>query len=190
MEHLYEKTKTFQDLIDLNLLFINGKIDQTIYHLGCLDNETLPYIEELIKINQLGLLTVESQPGYLFHNKYRQRAYIKFFINKDNIYLKRIIKNNKLYYRITEYPYLKRNILYEYNISNLTITKESDTDNQYSVIPDYPTNEFEEYSEIINNNYYIIELVHNNYQTFNIFQYLLDLINSHPELIDKNVKRI
>ena len=59
----FRKISTFQELIDTNVQFLEGKIHHTPYHYGPVDDETLPMIADLVKLNKLGCITITSQPA-------------------------------------------------------------------------------------------------------------------------------
>jgi hypothetical protein len=59
----FRKITTFQELIDANVQFLEGKIHRTPYHCAPVDDETLPMIDDLVKLNKLGCITITSQPA-------------------------------------------------------------------------------------------------------------------------------
>lgn len=54
---------TFAELIEANVAFLEGRLLQTPYHLGPVDDETNPLLAELIVLNRSGFLTVNGQPN-------------------------------------------------------------------------------------------------------------------------------
>ncbi len=173
----YKNVNSFNDLLNLNISFIKGEIDKTIYHLGPLDKETDEIKKEILEINQKGLLTTQSQPGGLNFIGYRQRPYLKFFINKNTENFNKIknflLSNDLYFYRIF-------NIHNSETIKNfdcdLIITKEINSNEPFTVINE-SDNEFESFPDIINKDFYIIEIIYSKYQNFNIFQELLMILN-------------
>lgn len=59
----FETAKTYADLIAANVLFLEGTLRQSPYHYGPIDKETEPILQDLIKLNKLGFITVQSQPA-------------------------------------------------------------------------------------------------------------------------------
>jgi hypothetical protein len=53
---------TWEHCIKYNLEFLTGKRKETFYH-GPLDDETLPLLGKLIRVNKHGFFSVEGQPG-------------------------------------------------------------------------------------------------------------------------------
>jgi hypothetical protein len=78
-----QNIKTYNDLINNNLKFLNGEVKETEYHAGPVDEETLPHVKILYEINKHGLLTVCSQPGFLMKNGTRQKPFIDFYCDKE-----------------------------------------------------------------------------------------------------------
>lgn len=72
---LYKSVTSFQDLIDLNVCFLRGELSWTPYHDGPIFEETLPLLQNLIRINEAGFLSVEGQPGTLTPT-IEQKSYI------------------------------------------------------------------------------------------------------------------
>jgi hypothetical protein len=59
----YMGVRSFQDLLDLNVRYLRGENVMTPYHFDSVDEETLPLLGGLIRINQAGFLSVEGQPA-------------------------------------------------------------------------------------------------------------------------------
>lgn len=74
---MYSKVKTWQDLCDTNIDFLQGKQDETFYHLGPTDEETDSILNELIKLNSNGFFTTDSQP-YVNKPDNKQISYLQF----------------------------------------------------------------------------------------------------------------
>lgn len=60
---VYRRIKTYKDLLKANVAFLRGKISETPYHLGPIDEETIPLVNDLVKINEAGFLSIEGQPA-------------------------------------------------------------------------------------------------------------------------------
>lgn len=92
----FENIRSYTDLINANISFLNGEIPRTPYHCGSIDGETLPLVDKLVKINKNGFVTVGGQPGTLdvkFQSKYNsdriytysQKSYIEGYIRKTHL---------------------------------------------------------------------------------------------------------
>jgi len=103
----FEDTTSIDEIKKLNLDFVEGKMYATNYHLGPLNTETKKIHKEIIKMNKLGFITVNSQPGFIKGNNMQRgtvcgliekNKYKKFrkelFAICDNIYIKITNDNN------------------------------------------------------------------------------------------------
>lgn len=68
----------FNELLNTNLLFIEGKIPRTPYHCGPLNDETTPLIESLKKMHSYGMMTTGGQPGIREYGVYIERTWVCF----------------------------------------------------------------------------------------------------------------
>ena len=59
----FETVRTYQDLINANVAYLQGHLDDTPYHHGKVDEETIPLLGDLVKLNRRGFVSVEGQPG-------------------------------------------------------------------------------------------------------------------------------
>lgn len=53
---MYSKVKTWQDLCDTNIDFLQGKQDETFYHLSPTNEETDTILNKPIQLNSNGFL--------------------------------------------------------------------------------------------------------------------------------------
>ena len=65
MDPIWERANSYEDLIILNFLFLRGIVSCTPNHGGPIDEETIPLVGNLIKINKKGFLTTQGQPGLI-----------------------------------------------------------------------------------------------------------------------------
>ena len=65
VEEEYENVKTFDDLLKINIKFLNGTYDHTCYYCTKINDETLPLVDNLKIINKLGFYTYDGQPSTL-----------------------------------------------------------------------------------------------------------------------------
>ena len=92
---VYDLVRTFKDLIDTNVAFLQGKIKETPYQLAPPDKETTPLLGKLIRINLNGFFSTEGQPPNCEYGKFideqewfhdwEQKSYITGVISKKNI---------------------------------------------------------------------------------------------------------
>ena len=54
---------SWHNLCELNVRFLEGKIDRTYYHCGPIWKETLPLVPKLVRLNRAGFYTINGQPG-------------------------------------------------------------------------------------------------------------------------------
>ena len=88
------EAQDFTELLVLNRKFLRGEILETPYHCAPIDEETIPLVEGLLKIHDLGLLTYSSQPyqddrGFPVGEDwadYQQRPFLSFLVaDKDGL---------------------------------------------------------------------------------------------------------
>lgn len=92
---VWNRVISYGDLLNLNISYLTGRINNTPWHDCNICSETYTILPELIKINKLGLLTTDSQPGTCIyggfsghdHLRYdeEQRGYIECFVYKSII---------------------------------------------------------------------------------------------------------
>jgi hypothetical protein len=98
--YTFENVKSVNELQKLTLDFIKGKLIATNYHYGPLHKESKKIINELIKMNELGFITINSQPGEIEYEIRRQRGYVCGIIKKNQL-----DKFSKLLYEISSNIY-------------------------------------------------------------------------------------
>lgn len=59
----FKDVQSYRDLQDVNILFLQGVLKKTPYHYGPIDDETIPLLEKLVTINDLGFISVMGQPA-------------------------------------------------------------------------------------------------------------------------------
>ncbi len=125
---VYANVKTWDDLCQTNLDFFDEKINETFYHFGKLNDESLytpGFLEDLIKLNKKCIFTYNSQPGE--NTPYcKQKSYLSFCCEYE-IGIKLMLKllaNNDLYFMILYYSNI--NPIYfdnfpeeRYNLTNI-----------------------------------------------------------------------
>jgi prepilin-type processing-associated H-X9-DG protein len=62
-EKVFDKVQTYQDLIQANIAFLDGRVVKTPYYLGPVNEETLPLLPKLRKINSMGFVSFQGQPS-------------------------------------------------------------------------------------------------------------------------------
>lgn len=116
----FETVQTYKQLLDTNIKFLKGEIEETPYHGGPVDTETLPLLEDLVMLNEKGFFTVSSQPsmktkvfvdktwkknGIIQGNWWyesEQKSYVEGYIPKDQLseFQSFIKKTSECYYEV------------------------------------------------------------------------------------------
>lgn len=140
---MFDKLKKFEDYQTYICKYLNGEYENTPWHYGEIDTETINLLYDLKNLNKLGFITINSQPGtYIKTDKYMelQRGYIEGFMKKNlfNKLLKNIksIKNNFVIYyynfnkkQIDSYPKIFKNNDYYLYDNVINLTKDKDINN-------------------------------------------------------------
>jgi len=107
---IYKNVSDFNDLIQTNILFLQNKIPFTFYYPNFVEDETVPMLAKLIKLNQYGFHSVNSQPSYSVQNDplciQEQKGYIYGIVedsNKTQKLLKYLSQQKNIYYVIAYY---------------------------------------------------------------------------------------
>ena len=62
-EELFHNVKTFTDLQYIYIKFLKGEIEISPDQYGPVNSETIPLLNDLIKINKLDFISVSGQPS-------------------------------------------------------------------------------------------------------------------------------
>lgn len=88
---MWSTATTFSELIDVNIKFLKGEINESPWHCGPLNGESFSILDKLIEINEKGLLTTSSQPGVFNFienvGPYHQKAYVSGFISFADLHI-------------------------------------------------------------------------------------------------------
>lgn len=123
-EDPWENISDFSQLQGLMILFLNGKLTYNPWHATEVDPETVPLLEDLIKLNDLGCVSIEGQPGECDEDVI-QRAYLDGFVQNnidiDNLF--NLCEQNEIFCVVTDYnnQTFYRSDNYNTSIYNLTI---------------------------------------------------------------------
>lgn len=100
--YVYENVKSADDLILTNISFLKGLISETPYYLDKINDETIPLLDKLIKINSFGFISVGGQPA-LINDNLEQKSYIHGYLPKKymNVFDKYFEKQS-VYYLIMD----------------------------------------------------------------------------------------
>lgn len=104
VKEIFSQIQTYPELCETNILFLEGKLPMTPYHLGPIDDETIPLVKKLVEINRRGFLTISGQPakkeikflpkvggedGYLYPNGawycIEQRPFLEGYLPKSYV---------------------------------------------------------------------------------------------------------
>lgn len=117
VEGLYKKAATLDDLANINIQFLRGNIKRTLHHLGPLYPDSLPLVDDLVKLSEMGYVSIDGQSGECVYDKEykdkekklyvseKQRAYVRGLLSKkyDINKLKNFLdKDSRVIYYITE----------------------------------------------------------------------------------------
>lgn len=91
-EKLWTAATNFSQLCSLNRKFLLGKMAQTPYHFGPIDDETIPLVQPLLELHDFGLLTIGSQPydhDFCYEEgtgwvERQQRPFVDFLMSGDD----------------------------------------------------------------------------------------------------------
>lgn len=84
---LFALARTFDELLELNVAFLQGRISETPYHFGPIDPETIPLMKDLVTLHlKARVFTTEGQPGLCEQGDWgfiEQRPYLCGFVEED-----------------------------------------------------------------------------------------------------------
>lgn len=66
---VFAAVESYADLKYVNIAFLQGKVNYTPYHHGPIDTETVPLLDDLVRINAHGFISIEGQPA-TYHSKF------------------------------------------------------------------------------------------------------------------------
>lgn len=138
----WSQAQSFQELLVLNREFINKKLDRSPYLCGSLQSESVPFIDGLLRLNKLGLLTTicqSSEPS--FDNpaieEVRQIPYISFIMVENDVCKPEMVartlrdRSDILFYGFKRYPYIviegshnSTEVVTKYRLANHTAWKD------------------------------------------------------------------
>lgn len=117
-ETIWSDCKSFDDAIKNMVLFLKGKIPSNPWHLDKVDDETIPLLSKLRKINQKGFLTIEGQPG---KNEPYEKSENKHIIAYQRGYLSGFLQNSKLKSFMNKLIKTEKVLIYTYQYSTCGI---------------------------------------------------------------------
>ena len=133
---LYDLVESVDDLIILNIAYLKGILKSNYYQGGPILVETVNLVDNLIKLNKKGFLSVEGQPGENtikkqirnredYYIQIEKKAYIIGYIHKSRSeQIKKLLNNEDYYIRISNpQKHIYNNIKFTGNYYNLTRDK-------------------------------------------------------------------
>ena len=106
----YKGVTSFEELVHLNVRFLRGEKIDTPYHGDSVDEETIPLLGKLIRINQAGFLSMSGQPALretVWHARrqgycqFMQKSFIYGFVRRDVAKrLSRFLKKQPVYFEM------------------------------------------------------------------------------------------
>lgn len=119
---VFEDSKNVNELIHNNIQYLNGNLSSTCYNLGPIKSETYGILEQLIRLNENGFITVKSYNGmkdpiscYNRCHTNKQRSYLRVLIKKSDFNKLQNLDHNE--FIITIHPRKKSHLHYS-NILN------------------------------------------------------------------------
>ena len=96
---MYSKVKTWKELCNTNINFLQGKQNETFYHLGSINDETNSIVDKLIQLNSNEFFTTNSQP-YVNEPDNKQISYIEFNLPYKSAYklLPELLLDDQIYF--------------------------------------------------------------------------------------------
>ena len=90
---LFHNVKTFTDLQYIYIKFLKGEIRISPDQYGPVNSETIPLLNDLVKINKLGFITTSGQPSKCQYEifsdnsfkSYEQKGYITGFLEHEHL---------------------------------------------------------------------------------------------------------
>ena len=87
-KEMWETAKDFKDLQNAMVEYLEGRCPNNPWMVDKIDDETIPILNSLVKINRYGFVTIQGQPGVNTTQESGsmvcQRAYMDGFILKKN----------------------------------------------------------------------------------------------------------
>jgi hypothetical protein len=138
-ELIYSNVKCWDDLIQTNLKFLKGEINEIFYHGGPIDQETREpmFLKGLIELNKMGFYTTNSQPTS-DNNMIRQKSYLEFNCSYD-IALKlltKMLQDETIYFALSSVSNEKPLFISNIPEPKYNLTKTKKTNSKWL----YPTN--------------------------------------------------
>ena len=105
---LFRDVRRYSDLQEVYVKYLKGEIKFSPDQAGPVNHETIPLLDSLIKINELGLITVNGQPSkceYGVLKSYEQKSYITGFMEKKYLqsFMEYVQNQNEFYYSLLNY---------------------------------------------------------------------------------------
>ena len=87
---IFTSSKNIEELISYNIDYLKGDLSSTCYSSGPIETQTYGILEQLIKLNELGFITVNSCNG----SKNPISCYNKCHTNKYRSYIRGLLKKS------------------------------------------------------------------------------------------------
>jgi hypothetical protein len=156
--NFFKCARTYEELLKLNVNFLQGRIFATPYHHGKIDEETVPLVTNLVALHkQAKMMTIEGQPGICNKGAWgvsEQRPYLCAFVQKKTMmailcYVK--AWPTKFIYTFTNGAH--REVKTNMFIKSFNVTREKGlVDTRWKLKKNIWSDEnFEEYTELVKN---------------------------------------
>jgi hypothetical protein len=202
-ETLYREASTFKNLVCLNIAFLKGIITETPYHVGPIDNETIPLLSQLIQLNKKGFLSTSGQPGIIsdfispidgIYYQENQKSFIRGYIYKSLSEKLQMFIQDKPFYMVivnnksTEYdsiPVDKYNLTRDINLEDPNEPSDDHTNvlkNRY-----LPYTDFKNYkvNSLLKKEYVLVQVYSKVYgEGYSAEQLIFDFFNSLSDVVE------
>lgn len=103
-DEVYKAAKSYADLKYATVAYLQGKVYSTLHHLGPISEETVPLVDDLVRINAHGFISISGQPACRstefiadtwkcfdgndcgnWYEEWEQRSYIDGFMPKADL---------------------------------------------------------------------------------------------------------
>lgn len=127
----WSSARTFADLVDLNVRFLRGELTETPYHLGPVDDETIPLLSRLVRVNQLGFVSIAGQPAVRLSGKggghnyvIEQKSFIEGLLLKSRAHcFINFMRHNKDVYVFVKDPLSGRTLFNNFPTENYLVKR-------------------------------------------------------------------
>jgi hypothetical protein len=96
LDKMYGRVSTWEDLVDTNLAYVNGKHRSSFYSMAPFSQSDLfTCHKEIVQLHrEHGIFVHDGQPGYIDNYNISKRSYISFVAQKDTRLVEHLVSAN------------------------------------------------------------------------------------------------